>query len=85
MILEWFVAFVLGLTTAIVGLFPWPELDLGALAPLFGIMGTFNAIAPVTEALAASGAVMGVYGVLFIYRVVKVAIAHIPGIGGAGA
>lgn len=85
MILEWFVDFVLGLFGAFVALFPWPEgLDLGGLEPLFGVMGTFNTIAPVTEALVIAGVVLTIYGVLFLYRLVKTALAHVPGIGGTG-
>lgn len=85
MIVEWFVDFTLGLFAAVLGFIPFPEtLDLSALAPVFGVMGTFNGLAPVTEALAASALVLSVTAALFVYRAFKVAISHIPWIGGAG-
>jgi hypothetical protein len=87
MILEWFVDMVLGLAADLIALVPWPETvmgELGAFDALFGVMGTFNVIAPVTEALAASAVVLSVTSVLFVYRVIKTLVAHIPGIGGTG-
>lgn len=85
MILEWFVDFVLSLFLQVLLLIPFPDsLDLGAFSAAFGIMGTFNSIFPVTEAIQGAGVVLALTGVLFIYRVIKTAAAHIPLVGGTG-
>lgn len=85
MIVEWFTDFVLGLFEALLGLIPFPTgLDLGGFSALFGVMGTFNVIAPVTEALQASAIIASLMGFLFLYRIIKVAVSHVPFIGGGG-
>jgi len=85
MILEWFVDFVFGFFLAMLRLIPFPlTLDLGALAPAFGVMGTFDMIFPVTDALAGAAVVLGLTALLFLYRIVKTVAAHIPFVGGTG-
>jgi hypothetical protein len=84
-VIEWFTDAMLRVVGAVIALVPWPTtLDLGDTSGAFAVMGTFNAILPVTESLAAAGLVLTVTSVLFIYRIIKIAFSHVPLIGGSG-
>jgi hypothetical protein len=86
MIFEWFADFVLGLFSTLLDILPFPDaLDIGSLDALWGIMGTFNGIAPVTEAMAAAGIVLGLTLVMTAFKLLQQLLSHFPWIGGAGA
>jgi len=83
-IVEWFADMVFNLVTAVIDILPFPDtLDLGDTSGAFAVMGTFNAIFPVTEALAAAALIVSVQVALLIYRIVKIIFSHVPAIGGS--
>lgn len=84
MITEWLVDTALGLVEGLTGLLPPLELDLSGLAGAFDLMSSFNEAVPVTETLAVVGLLLTVYAVLFVWRVVKTLLAHVPFVGGGG-
>lgn len=84
MILEWFVEMVVGLVGAVADWLPEFTLPAGSSGAL-GYALSVNAVFPVTELLAVGSMWLSVFVFLFVYRVVKILIAFIPGVGGAGA
>jgi hypothetical protein len=84
-IIDALVETIFGLVSTLLGLIPFPSIDLGSLAPAFGAMRAFDALVPIHEGLSAFLVVLSVLGAMFVYRVVKVVLAFVPWVGGSGA
>lgn len=85
MIFEWFVDQVLGtIVTNLLGLVPELQVTVPALGPIFGMMRTLDAYVPVSEMLAGTGVILSVTLVMLVWRLVRIFLSHVPGIGGSG-
>lgn len=83
MILEWFIAFVMGLIDSVSDWLPEFVIPTGFEGALSAVL-TLNAVVPAAETVAVIGAHLLLLALLFVYRVLKTAAAHIPFIGGTG-
>jgi len=83
MIVEWFVAFATGLLGFVADLLPVVSLDGSVSGALSWVM-VMDGVAPVSESIGVALMLASVYGLLVIYRLFKVLIAHVPFVGGTG-
>jgi len=84
MIVEWFVEMALGLVIGLLGFLPEVTLDLPDVSGALATVLTLNGVLPISESLQVGTLLLSVSGAMFAYRVVKILVAHIPGVGGGG-
>jgi len=82
-IVEWFVGFATGLLGVLADALPTVELPSEAGGALSWVM-TMNGVAPVAGSLAVAALALVVLAMLFLYRVIKIVVSHIPLVGGSG-
>lgn len=83
MILEWFVAFVTGIVGSFADWLPeWtvPTIPEGALSAAL----TLNSVVPAAELVGVALMILTLYVLLFVYRVLKIVVSHVPLFGGSG-
>lgn len=84
MIVEALVDLAFGVLVAFTGFLPDVPLDLSGLGPVFGVMMGLNEFVPVAESLAVAGTLLGVWGLMFAWRVLRTLLSHVPLFGGNG-
>lgn len=81
MILEWFVAFITGLVGSLADYLPTWDLPTGLDGALSFAL-TLNGVVPAAEFIGVGTMLLGLYVVLFVYRLVKIIVSHVPLVGG---
>lgn len=90
MIAEWFFELALLVTDWFLSLFDGFELPLtvtspsGSIATLAANVYSMGVWVPWVVVAGAVGASIAVWGVMFVVKLVKQVMAHVPGFGGAG-
>ena len=90
MIIEWLLDLVVGVVDWFLSLFDGFELpDIvtspsGSISTLAANVQGMGVWVPWGVVAGAVGASLGVWGVMFIVKLVKQVLAHVPGFGGAG-